>query len=76
MDLSTTYRDRKLNIYTQDRKAAVDSFKCYWQINNMVCSRKFENFPLADGPNVTIFIDAADEQKECDEMLGAQNLKK
>ena len=30
MDLSTTYRDRKLNIYTQDRKAAVDSFKCYW----------------------------------------------
>lgn len=42
----------------------------------MISCRKFEPFPLADGPKVTVFIDTSTEQKECDEMLGAQNLKK
>lgn len=33
-DLIKTYGEEgKLNIYNQDRKAAIDSFTCYWQID-------------------------------------------
>jgi hypothetical protein len=42
-DLKASYgiNDKKLtilNIYNQDRKQAIDSFKCYWQIDSMIQS--------------------------------------
>lgn len=34
-DLDKTYGG-KLDVYNQDRKAAIDSFRCYWQIDYMM----------------------------------------
>jgi hypothetical protein len=57
-----------LNIYNQDRKATLDSFMCYWQIDHMIQSRTFGNFPLVE--DIHIYIDPEEEAKERDEELG------
>ena len=55
IELQESYgKNQQLNIYNQDRKAAVDSFKCYWQIDSMIQSRCFSNFPLIDMKQVDI----------------------
>lgn len=43
-----------LNIYNQDRKAAVDSFTCYWQISTIRRTRQYKLFPLIEGDDVVI----------------------
>ena len=43
-----------LNIYNQDRKAAVDSFTCYWQISHIRRTRQYELFPLIEGQDVDV----------------------
>lgn len=77
--LLETYGDQgTLNIYNHDRKAAVDSFKCYWQIDNMIKSRNYGNFPLIE--NTVIPIDPAelkiDDDEEEDDLENLQNLQK
>lgn len=54
-NLKKTYPKLELNIYNQDRKAAVDSFRCYWQIDTMIKTRNIKLFPLVEG--ITIPID-------------------
>ena len=49
------------------------SFKCYWQIDQMIITRNFGSFPLVE--NVKIQVDD-EEAKEGDDDLGGQNLKK
>lgn len=36
----------KIDVYNQDRKAAIDSFRCYWQIDYMMQNGEFKEFPL------------------------------
>ena len=55
MALSLTYPGAELRIYSQDRKSALDSFSCYWQIDHMIKAREFGIFPLV--PDVVIEID-------------------
>ena len=64
-----------LNLYSQDRKAAVDSFRCYWQIDQMIISRNFGSFPLVE--NVKIQVDDEEDEDEDDSFAEkSQNLKK
>jgi len=43
-----------MNIYTKDRKAAVDSFQCYWQIDYMFRKLEFGMFPLVEDAEVRV----------------------
>ena len=65
--------NRRLNIYNQDRKAAVKSFICYWQINFMIRMRSYGQFPLVEGIKKVV---GYKNSHEVDEKLGGQNLKK
>jgi hypothetical protein len=71
--IETYGKAAEINIYNQDRKATLDSFMCYWQIDHMIKARSFGSFPLVE--NVLIYIDPEEENKERDEDLGGQNLK-
>ena len=50
-----------LNIWNQDRKAAVNSFMCYWQIDYMIRDRSYGNFPLLEG--IKIDLDKKDNRE-------------
>ena len=65
----------KLDIYNQDRKAAIDSFKCYWQIDYMIREREYKEFPLFR-VNKIIYDDHEVNADDIDDDLGGQNLKK
>ena len=73
--LYKTYPGAELRIYSQDRKAALDSFICYWQIDHMIKAREFGLFPLV--PDVVIAIDKQEElkKKELMEENNIQSLK-
>ena len=62
-----TYPNAELNIYSQDRKAAVDSFSCYWQIDNMIKQREFGFFPLVEDVLIKIDKEYEAKQKEIQE---------
>jgi hypothetical protein len=71
-ELKETYGDAgKLNIYNQDRQAAVDSFTCYWQISTIRQRREYQLFPLIE--KVTVQVEEDDQQDPNQEGL---NLKK
>lgn len=50
-----------LNFYSLDRSMTVDSFKCYWQIDNMIQHRKFEEFKI-ELAHVDVDAKAEDEE--------------
>ena len=71
--LTKTYgKSGKLNIYTMDRKATVNSFKCYWMIDTMIRTRQYMEFPSIEVSKIIIEKVATSE----DNQMSGQNLKK
>ena len=71
--LTRTYgKIGQLNIFTQDQKATVDSFKCYWQIDHMVQNRTFGHFPLIESIPIKI---KHSEEGGMEDNGGRQDLK-
>lgn len=55
-----------LDIYNQDRKATVESFRCYWQIDYMISNKEFGLFPIVED----IKIQVEEKKEEDDDNLG------
>ena len=53
-----------LDIYNQDRKAAVDSFRCYWQIDNMIQTREFREFRIVDVDEIFVEPPKDDDEQQ------------
>lgn len=53
-DNRDTTHPQKLNIYSQDRQALIDSLVCYWQIDYMYRYRTFAKFPLLSKQRIEV----------------------
>lgn len=74
--LGNTYPKGVLNIWSSQRKVLIESFECYWQIDNMIRTSSFGLFPLVEGSDIIVKIDHKDEQSGSEIELSGPNLKK